>query len=249
MATLKSFDDYTFNHSVNVSLISMLIGKRLGLSQPYIEVLGTASMLHDLGKLVVPREILNKPGRLTESEWRVMYAHPEQGAQKLLERVDAHDIAITVAYEHHSGYVGDGYPTLVPGKRQHIYSRIVAIADVFDALTSPRAYRTQLSPAEALKYVIDGQGTNFDPDLVKVFFRTTGVYPVGTAVYFNTGETGVVHDTNESAPVRPVVKLVFNSSGIEIVPEFVDLATISEKEVWIEKTLPPTIIPAHAMVA
>ena len=146
LATIKSFDDYTFNHSVNVSLLSMLIGTRLGLSPDLLSVLGTAAMVHDIGKLTVPTEILNKPMALTEEEWRIMQEHPLRGAQIVLEHSSPDDIAVTVAFEHHAGYSGRGYPSLLPGRTQHLLSRIVAIADVFDALTSPRLYRSQLSP-------------------------------------------------------------------------------------------------------
>jgi len=248
LATIKTFDDYTFNHSVNVSLISMLIGSRLGLSPENLETLGTAAMLHDFGKLTIDPDILNKQHALTEEEWTEIRAHPVRGAQLILEQGSAEDVTITVAFEHHAGYDGHGYPSLPRGQTQHLFSRIVAIADVYDALSSPRIYRRQLAPDQALRYVIDGDGTHFDPLLVRVFFSVTGLYPVGTAVEFNTGEIGVVHGTNESAPLRPIVQLVRDTSGAQTAPQLVNLIDVPEDQLWVEKTLPPGYLRQTAFV-
>ncbi len=238
LATIKSFDDYTFNHSVNVSLVSMLIGSQLGVSAEDLEVLGAAAMLHDIGKLTIPAEILNKRHALTEEEWFKIREHPIRGAQLILEGGLADDIAITVAYEHHAGYNGQGYPSLLPGKKQHMFSRIVAIADVYDALSSPRTYRPQMSPDEAVRHIVDGRNACLDPLLTKVFFNMTGLYPVGTIVKLNTGETGIVHGTNESAPMRPVIRLLRDASGAQTPPQLVDLLQMPEDQVWVERTLP-----------
>ena len=237
LTTMKSFDDYTFNHSVNVALVSMLIGDRLGLSTDNLETLGTAAMMHDIGKLTIAPEVLNKRDALTEDEWVEIRAHPVRGAQLILDQGEFEDIAVTVAFEHHAGFNGQGYPSLMPGKKQHLFSRIVAIADVFDALSSPRTYRPQLSSHGAIKFVLQDAGSTLDPLLVKVFFSVTGLYPVGTPVRFNTGEIGVVHSTNESDPKRPVVRLVRDAAGTQTPPQLVNLEQVPEEEVWIKQTV------------
>jgi len=238
LANIKSFDDYTFNHSVNVSLVSMLIGSQLGLSTEHLEVLGTAAMLHDFGKLTIPPEILHKQHALTEEEWVEIRAHPVRGAQLIIEQEIPEDISATVAFEHHAGFNGQGYPTLMPGKKQHLFSRIVAIADVYDALSSPRVYRRQLSPDGAVKHIVRGRDKDFDPLLTQVFFSVTGLYPVGTTVQLNTGEMGIVHSVNESAPTRPVVRLVRDASGAQMPAQLVNLLHIPEDQLWVKKTMP-----------
>jgi len=237
LATIKSFDDYTFNHSVNVSLVSMLIGSQLGMSTEHLEVLGTAAMLHDFGKLTIPPEILHKQHALTEEEWVEIRAHPVRGAQLIIEQEIPEDIAVTVAFEHHAGYNGQGYPPLMPGKKQHLFSRIVAIADVYDALSSPRVYRRQLSPDGAVTHIVRGRNKDFDPLLTQVFFSVTGLYPIGTTVQLNTGEVGIVHGSNESAPLRPVVRLVRDASGAQIPPQLVNLLQVPADQLWVEKTV------------
>jgi len=237
LTTMKSFDDYTYNHSVNVALVSMLIGDRLGLSADDIETLGTAAMVHDIGKLTLAPELLNKRQALTEEEWAEIRAHPVRGAQLILDQGIREDIAVTVAYEHHAGFNSQGYPSLMPGTKQHLFSCIVAIADVFDALSSPRTYRTQLSSHEAIKHLLRDGGRSLDPLLVKVFFSLTGLYPVGTTVQLNTGEIGVVHRNNESAPKRPVVKLLSDAEGAQTPPQLVNLEQVPEEQVWLKKTV------------
>jgi HD-GYP domain-containing protein (c-di-GMP phosphodiesterase class II) len=237
LTTIKSFDDYTFNHSVNVALVSMLIGDRLRLSADDIETLGTAAMMHDIGKLAVAPEVLNKRDALTEKEWVEIRAHPARGAQLILDQGEPEDIAVTVAFEHHAGFSGQGYPSLMPGKQQHLFSRIVAIADVFDALSSPRTYRTQLSSHGAIKHVLRDAGNILDPLLVKVFFSLTGLYPMGTVVQLNTGETGVVHSNNESSPKRPVVRLMRDAAGAQTPPQLVNLQEVPEEQVWVTQTV------------
>jgi len=238
LATIKSFDDYTFNHSVNVSLVSMLIGSQLGLSAEHLQVLGTAAMLHDFGKLTIPPEILHKQDALTEEEWVEIRAHPVRGAQLIIEQEVPEDIAVTVAFEHHAGFNGQGYPSLMPGKKQHLFSRIVAIADVYDALSSPRVYRRQLSPDGAVKHIVQGRDKDFDPLLTQVFFSVTGLYPVGTTVQLNTGEMGIVHRANESAPSRPVVRLVRDASGAQMAAQLVNLLHVPEDQLWVKRTMP-----------
>jgi len=240
LAAIKSFDDYTFNHSVNVSLISMLIGAQLGLASADLETLGTAAMLHDIGKITIRPETLNKQDALTEEEWAEIRAHPVRGAQMIIEQGEADDIAVTAAFEHHARYDGQGYPQLMPGKRQHPFSRIIAIADVYDALSSPRTYRRQLSPDKAVRYVLEGQNTHFDPLLVKVFFAVTGFYPVGTTVQLNTGEIGIVHGTNDGHPLRPLVRLLRDAGGEPTPPQLVNLAQVDQTELWVDKTIPTT---------
>ena len=213
MSTIRVFDDYTFTHSVNVAILSMCLGKRLGLSKVLLNRLGLCGLFHDVGKVEIPREVLNKAGKLSEQELAVMRSHPLKSVQQILKlraspEMKAH--LILPPFEHHLRYDLSGYPRINWENPISFFGRIVTIADVFDAITSPRVYRpTALSPDKALGYMLEGAGTDFDPLLLKVFINMMGVYPVGTLLELDTGELGLVMETpGDAEDYRPIVTLL-----------------------------------------
>ncbi|MFA9381982.1 MAG: HD-GYP domain-containing protein, partial [Acetanaerobacterium sp.] len=203
---LKMYDDYTYHHSLSVAVLSIAMGISLGFNNTWLYELGLCAMLHDIGKLDVPLEILNKPGRLTPQEYAVVKLHPLYGANyfkgKNMIPIATYDGILS----HHEKYDGTGYPFGIAGRDIPDFARILIIADVYDALTSNRPYRRPNLPSEAIEYIMGGVGTFFDEKYVRVFLRKVAPYPVGTCVRLSTGIIGIVTKNHESQPLRPVVR-------------------------------------------
>ncbi len=168
---LKSFDQYTTTHAMNVSVLAMALAEYLELDERQIRSFGIAGLLHDLGKVTIPEEVLNKSGRLTESERALMNRHPAEGARIILETEQNLDLAAVVAFEHHIKLNGEGYPTMRHRRRCHQASDLVHVCDVFDALRTHRPYREAWSTERVLQYIERGAGREFDPDLALLFVR------------------------------------------------------------------------------
>jgi HD-GYP domain-containing protein (c-di-GMP phosphodiesterase class II) len=175
LASIKSYDEYTLYHSVNVAVISMGLGHALGLPHDLLRELGMAGMLHDLGKIAIPLEVLQKPGLLDKEEWRVICRHPVLGADLLARLPGSNRLPLIVAFEHHMRYDGKGYPFVREGWRQHPVSRLACLADVFDAMTSRRSYKKAIPLDQVRAFIRDEAGRTFDPRLVKVLTRTLGM--------------------------------------------------------------------------
>jgi putative nucleotidyltransferase with HDIG domain len=213
LASIKDYDEYTFSHSVNVSVLSMLVADRMGLHKSDVAQIGVAALLHDIGKMHVPQSILNKPGALTADEWKIMKRHAMLGIIELsrVRSLRAIIDPLFVSLQHHLLYNGTGYPDKPGGWEIHPYVHIIVIADIFDAMTTPRIYREYtLTPDRALHYVLHKSGEIFDPLIAKVFIKTMGVYPVGTVVELDTGERAVVVRQNDQTRSmhRPFVVLL-----------------------------------------
>lgn len=209
LSILQRFDEYTYAHCVNVSVYSVAIGHGLGLGKARLEELGFGALFHDLGKSKLPLGLINKPDALDEDDWRLMRLHPELGAKALLAMPRPMDAslarAVTIAFEHHLGLDGKGYPRLPRTRRQDLFSRICAVADAFDAMTSGRVYvKRALAPDEALRRMLQAAGTAFDPLLLRVFIGAAGVFPIGTAVELESGEKAVVARNGEDL-LRPTL--------------------------------------------
>ncbi len=217
MTAIKDYDEYTYHHSVNVSVLSIALGQRLGLSKKALNELGLAALFHDMGKVEVPIEILNKPTAFTEDEWLIMRKHPQWGVKALLTLKTPDPVLVRssiVAFEHHLHYNYSGYPKVRVRHEQDLYSRIVTIADQYDAMTSSRVYsRVPLPPDKALSILIDRSGTQVDPLLLKFFINMVGVYPIGSMVLLNTNELGIVYQSNPAFPDRPRIRIIMDSSG------------------------------------
>ena len=229
LTNIKNYDEYTLNHSVNVCMLSIALGRRLGLTRGEMIDLGMAAFFHDLGKLETPLEILNKPDRLSEEEREIMEQHTCQGAEKLIQLKEFKRLplrAIHVALEHHIKEDDTGYPLYFKKETTNLFSKIVKVVDYFDAITTKRVYRKKVfTRAEALGLMLEHSGTEFNPVILKAFINMMGIYPIGTLVHMDTGNVGIVFNTNPDTHffLRPKVKLITDTQGCKIDGEVVDL--------------------------
>ncbi len=231
LTTLRDYDEYTFTHSVNVCIFSVALGRKLGFTKLQLYDLGMAALFHDVGKSRVPLEVLNKEGGLTDEEWRIIQAHPWLGVLTLFGLRGYGEIpyrGMIVAYEHHMKTDLTGYPKSVRGRDLSIYSKIVAVADGFDAATSRRVYQTvPIQPDQVLKEMWENPRRGYDQVVVKAFINLVGIYPVGTCVILDTHEVAIVHAANPdvSQVHRPMARVVAAPDGALMTPgTVVDLA-------------------------
>jgi HD-GYP domain-containing protein (c-di-GMP phosphodiesterase class II) len=256
MASIKDHDNYTFNHMVNVSVLAIAFGQRLGLKRQDLAQLGLCALYHDMGKLHIPLDVLNKKGSLSEEEWAVMGNHTVYAARTLFPLI-ADDPGtlhrILTALQHHIGYDGKGYPDLKLRTRQGLFTRMVSITDTFDAMTTKRIYQRQFLPSEALAIIQKGAGTRYDPLLVKAFINCMGIFPIGSTVLVTTGELGVVVESNPD-PDRahqPRVKIITDAKRSLTEPQLVDLSHPSQASRAIVKCVDPELFginSAHYVV-
>jgi HD-GYP domain-containing protein (c-di-GMP phosphodiesterase class II) len=216
LSNIYSTDNFLYHHSVNVSIIAMAIGMEMGLTQKQLLDLGVGTLLHDVGKLSLPQEILNKPGRLTPEEFGVIKQHPMLGYEILRQQDDISLLSSHVALQHHEKIDGTGYPRGLKGDEIHIYARITAVADVYEALTANRVYRKGQLPHLALELLLGSCGTHFQTDIVQKFLKTIAIYPIGMTVVLSSGEEGVVTAVQSNHPQRPTVRVLRNASGEDI---------------------------------
>lgn len=215
-------DHYIFSHSLNVTLYALAIGIEMKLSPKELEQLGLGAILHDVGKMMVPEEVLAKPGRLTAEEFQIIKAHAEDGFQLLRNIPTVPLIVAHCAYQHHERLNGSGYPRGLKGDEIHLFGRILGVADVFDAVTSNRVYRPAMLPHEGLEILYSGSGTLFDPKVVDAFRRAVAIYPIGLTVHLSDGRTGVVAAQNPGLSERPVVRIL-EENGLRAAPYEIDL--------------------------
>jgi HD-GYP domain-containing protein (c-di-GMP phosphodiesterase class II) len=236
LTTIRDYDDYTYTHSVNVALLSMCLGRRLGLSQIFLEQLAICGLFHDLGKVEISRDILMKPDKLSTGEWDEMQRHPLIGVKKILRLHASRALksrTVLGPFEHHINFNFSGYPKIHFVKRLSLFGKILRIADTYDALTSQRGYRPRtFTPDEALRLMWSEAGKKFDSLLLKSFINMMGLYPIGTILELDSGEKGLVVDyPNESERTRPIVMLlVDDGTGNLVRGETVDLAAEELKE-------------------
>lgn len=247
MTSIKDYDEYTYNHSVNVSVLAIALGHRLGLSKKVLTELGLCALLHDLGKIDVPKDILNKPVEFSEEDWKIIMRHPAWGAHAIfkMKGVDRTSIsAFVTSFEHHLNYDLSGYPKLRKKFALSLFSRIIAIADQYDAMTSSRVYsRIPVPPDKALSIIVDRGGTQLDPQILKTFINMVGVYPLGSLVMLDTNELAIVFDSNANPDFsnRPRVFVLINSKG-EKTRQLIDLMERDQEGNFkrnIAKTLDP----------
>lgn len=233
MTTLKDYDEYTYQHCVNVAILAITMGNRIGLSKQQLSQLGVAGLFHDIGKVRIPNAILQKPGKLSPEEWAVMKTHPIEGVKIITKLHGLSSLAMramVTAYEHHLNIDLSGYPRLHRPRAQNLFSRIIAICDCFDAMTAHRSYQKDpFTPYEALHYMTTNLADRFDTTLLKVFIRTVGIYPPGSVVRLNTGEIGVVLFPSQEDVTAPTLKLLRDAEGQVCPPERIDLHAPSSK--------------------
>ena len=229
MTTIKDYDDYTYYHSVNVSILSMALGHKIGLPRKVLADLGLAALFHDIGKVDIPIEVLNKTSELTENDWMSIKQHPLQGMMKLIQMKGFDETSIDLAisaFEHHINHDLSGYPDLLRETPIELFSKIISIADRYDAMTSSRVYsRAPKSPDEALKIMFESYNKEMDPCLLKFFIQMIGIYPVGSLVMLDSNEMGIVTKKNADPDFaeRPMVLIITESSGMRVENKVVDL--------------------------
>jgi len=237
LADIRAVDDYTFGHSVNVSVLSLLTGIELKLKRRSLVTLGLGAILHDVGKILVPLPILNKPGKLTAEEFEQVKAHTWKGFERLKHSRKFSEVTCRVAIEHHERLDGSGYPGGLKAGEIGQFSRIVAVADVYDALTADRVYRGAMLPHEALEMLSGSGGYLFDYRAIQAFFRHVAAYPMGTIVKLSNGEIAVAVATHPGLPMRPVVRPLFDASWRRIEAPL-DLDLSDEPRIAICKVVP-----------
>ena len=210
---LNSYDNYTYTHSVNVDILSVILGVGYGLADDELRKLSQAALLHDIGKTCLPIEILNKPGKLTPEEYDEVKNHPKYGYNLLKNNEEISSVTRNAILSHHENEDGSGYPRRLESDKIHKFAKIVHIADVYDALTTKRVYKPAMNPADALEYLMANTETMFDKELVEIFLQYVAPYPIGVTVELSDGQKALVLKNNRDMLSRPVVK---TESGVEI---------------------------------
>lgn len=231
LAGMRDHDHYTYQHSANVAALSLAVGAMISRDPRFLSALGVGALLHDIGKLVVGPDIINKDGALDAEEWERMRRHPVDGVEIAATTTGIDRSALVAIAEHHMRFDGQGYPARPKKRGQHLVSRIVAVADAYDAMTSRRSYSDARMPDEAMTLLMDSAGTSLDPVIVRLFVRLMGVYPPRSVVRMDSGEVGIVIKANPDNASRPVVRIVATPSGHVIDGFDVDLAAEPEKHI------------------
>jgi len=213
LIAVKSYDDYTYAHNINVATLSLMMGHAMGLSRDDLHSLGIGALLHDIGKLKIALSILNKEGSLTEVEFDTIRKHPQIGYDMLLQSREINRKSLLIILQHHEKFGGKGYPGNLSGNDISLLARIVAIADVYDALTTARPFRQAISPYLSTKILLSNSENQFDPALLAVFLKRMSIYPPGSSVKLNNGAIAAVIRPNPGAMLRPVVKLLTDPQG------------------------------------
>jgi HD-GYP domain-containing protein (c-di-GMP phosphodiesterase class II) len=213
LTDVRAYDDYTFIHSVNVSILAVFAGIGLGYGKTKLKELALGGLLHDVGKMFVPKEILNKPAKLTEAEMEIMKGHSLLGFELLRKNPEVSLLVAHMAFQHHERPNGSGYPRGLQGDEIHEYANIIAIADVYDALISDRPYRRGILPHEAYEVLLELTRTQLDLNILKVFFKYVAIFPVGSLVQINTGEIGVVIEVRQQFPLKPQIRIILDAKG------------------------------------
>jgi len=210
LAQLKNKDSYTYSHCLDTCALGLIFGRHLGISKEELKVLGTGTLLLDIGKMRMPAELLEKPGKLTEKEFQIMKTHVGHSVEIMRGRKAMPAAAIEMAATHHERHNGEGYPLNLMGKEIPIFGKIAGIVDCYDAVTSDRVYRSAISPHKALRMLYAGNDKDFQAALVEQFIQCIGIYPVGGLVELSTGEIGIVLSQNRVRRLRPKVMLILD---------------------------------------
>lgn len=208
LVDIKSMDNYTYEHSINVTVLAIILGMELKYDRKRLMDLASGALLHDIGKVFIPKEILLKNGKLTDVEYEQVKEHTSKGYEYIKNDPGISFVSSNIALQHHEKIDGTGYPYGVSGYRIHDYAKITAIADVYDALTSDRPYRRGVPPGDALELIMGSAGRHFDHKMVGIFMKKVVPYPEGTMVKLSNGDVGIVEEVNVEFPLRPKIKVI-----------------------------------------
>lgn len=251
ITSLKSYDDYTYTHSLNLAAFGVLLGNSAGLVAEELEHLAMAGMLHDVGKCLLPKEIVTKPGPLSPGEFEEIKRHPSLGHEHLSRQNDIPAVVLRAVFEHHERVDGSGYPRGVSGPEIHPYSSIISVVDVYDALTSDRVYRSRMSPHMALRTLFNLRGQAFPEGYVDLFIKRLGVYPAFSVVQLRNGCYALVTRQTPGKPLFPEVMVFCDQERRPIVRRRVDTwrmcGELARKEFEIERHVEPGELAAPAM--
>ena len=215
ISDLKSYDEYTYHHSLSVAVLSLAIGQTLKMNNWQLKGLGLCAIMHDIGKIKIPHKIIMKPSKLTSEEFAIVKLHPELGYEYMRRQNIGNRELLEGVLHHHEKFDGSGYPKMLKGREIPLYSRIISVADVYDALTSNRPYREPLNPpSKAIEYIMSEVGRSFDYDIVIALVRRCELYPVNTFVTLSDGRNGVV--VKNTNPMRPVIKLIESGDLLDL---------------------------------
>ncbi len=225
LARLKTVDNYTYLHSVAVCAMMVALAKQMGMNEADVKLAGLAGLMHDLGKAAMPMEVLNKPGKLTDAEFKLIKGHPLEGYKLLLKGEKVDEVVLDVCLHHHEKMDGSGYPQGLVGRAISTFAKMGAVCDVYDAITSNRPYKMGWDPAESLRKMAEWANGHFDPVVFQAFVKTMGIYPVGSLVRLTSGRIGVVIEQTGKSLTMPCVKVFFSTkSNMRIAPHVVDLS-------------------------
>lgn len=222
---LKTADEYTYLHSVAVCVLMVALGKQFGLRGEELKEVGVAGLLHDIGKMAVPGDILNKPGKLTDEEFEIVKSHPRRGWEILKSVYHTGEPALDVCLHHHERMDGKGYPEKLSADTLTLHARMGAVCDVYDAITSDRCYKKGWEPAEAIKKMASWKDGHFDETVFRAFVKTVGIYPNGTLVKLKSGRLGVVLEQSEKSLMTPLIRVFFSIRADGYIPvEMIDMS-------------------------
>ncbi|MCD4650695.1 MAG: HD-GYP domain-containing protein, partial [Candidatus Cloacimonetes bacterium] len=213
MVNLKKLDEYTFNHSINVTTLAVSIARQLGVSKDGMRQIGIGSLLHDVGKARIPLEIINKPGKLSNEEFAIIKKHPVFGSDICLEEKIDDDVVMDIVRHHHESYSGGGYPDRLDKTTISKYAAIAAISDVYDALTTARSYKKRFSPPEAIRIINNMANEKFDRRLVNHFIKIIGIFPVGSVVKLRSGRVAIIIGFMQNNLLNPLIRILINEFG------------------------------------
>jgi HD-GYP domain-containing protein (c-di-GMP phosphodiesterase class II) len=225
LARLKTADDYTYMHSVAVCALMVVLARQLSLDEKQTRDAGMSGLLHDLGKAMMPMEVLNKPGKLTDEEFRIIKSHPEEGHRLLLEGGTVGEVPLDVCLHHHEKIDGSGYPHRLKGEEISMFAKMGAVCDVYDAITSNRPYKSGWDPADSIRKMTEWTNGHFDGRIFQAFVKSIGIYPVGSLVRLSSGRLGVVAEQAEGSLLTPRIKVFFSTKSMAYIPpELIDLS-------------------------
>lgn len=222
---LKGYDDYTYQHSLCVAIIAVSIGNNMGLDKWMLRQLALSGLFHDMGKMSVPKSILNKPSKLTDEEFEIIKQHPETAYKQLKKMKMIPQMALQGIRSHHERFDGSGYLGKLSREDIPLFGRILAVADVYDALTSNRPYRKACLPNEVVEYMMGNANVQFDYDVLKAFLKSIVAYPAGMLVTLSNGKKAMVLKNNEGNTLRPIVRLINNKET-----EYTDIDLLNNEE-------------------